>query len=659
MPFEIAAQRISTRPACSVILMCGLLAGCSTGEANSPADGLTSSTSLAVSQASGVLTIRDSTLGIGDTATIFFDGRALPSNVRRAAVSLQSSDSTILSIAPGGIAKGLRQGVANITARSLSGRWSLQVSIATASPSPTPPAPPAAPPQAPTPEPPAGALPTFVAPQLPQQQVGAVNATFRSTRVRRIAAGDVVGLQNALNTAVAGDEIVLADRGVYRGTFVLPRRADAGMVVVRSETVPTPEGSRVTPARAASHATLVATSVYPSLTTGTGAQGWRVIAVSFRVADGNGDNYGIVRLGTGAETALSQFPRDIVLDRVLVSGNTSGSTSRCVALNGAGLAVINSWLAECHAVDRDAQAIGGWTGTGPYLIENNYLEGSGQAIMFGGSDPLISGVVPADITVRRNHLFRPLTWARKWLVKAAFELKSAERLLFEGNVIENQWSDGQIGFAILLKSASQDNRAPWSIVRDITIRNNAIRNARNGANVLARESATVQPARRILFQNNSFESVGRDPINGGGGIFFQSVGEHEDVTVLQNTFYGTDATMAVSFDMAPARRMLVVNNVFAATTYGVKGSGYSEGNETLKYYAPTGPFRNNILPSRPAAAYPMGNAFPATLPRTAFIDPANGNFGLKSQAGLALFDATRTGVDGASVLAAIAGVIVR
>ena len=50
-------------------------------------------------------------------------------------------------------------------------------------------------------------------------------------------------------------------------------------------------------------------------------------------------------------------------------------------------AVIDSYLSEAHVVGFDSQAICGVNGPGPFKIVNNYLEGSGENVMFGGADP--------------------------------------------------------------------------------------------------------------------------------------------------------------------------------------------------------------------------------------------------------------------------------
>ncbi len=46
----------------------------------------------------------------------------------------------------------------------------------------------------------------------------------------------------------------------------------------------------------------------------------------------------------------------------------------------------------------------------PYRIINNFLEGAGENILFGGVDPAIANLVPSDIEVSRNHIYKPVAW---------------------------------------------------------------------------------------------------------------------------------------------------------------------------------------------------------------------------------------------------------
>src|SRR5260370_39577431 len=60
----------------------------------------------------------------------------------------------------------------------------------------------------------------------------------------------------------------------------------------------------------------------------------------------------------------------------------------------------------------DAQTLGSTGGNnpgGPYKIENNFLEASGENILFGGGGATRT---PSDIEIRRNHLFKPMIWKR-------------------------------------------------------------------------------------------------------------------------------------------------------------------------------------------------------------------------------------------------------
>ena len=104
------------------------------------------------------------------------------------------------------------------------------------------------------------------------------------------------------------------------------------------------------------------------------------------------------------------MPHHLVLDRSYVHGTAALDLKRCIALNSAMSAVVDSWLTECHSNDGDSQAVLGYNGAGPFRIENNYLAAGTRSMMFGGGDPGITGLVPSDIEMRHNHITRPLAW---------------------------------------------------------------------------------------------------------------------------------------------------------------------------------------------------------------------------------------------------------
>ena len=132
-------------------------------------------------------------------------------------------------------------------------------------------------------------------------------------------------------------------------------------------------------------------------------------------------------------------------------------------------------FSDIKAVGQDTQAIGGWNGPGDYLIENNYLEATGENIAFGGADPAILGLTPTHIVIRGNTIEKPLSWrGSAWQVKNLFELKNARDVTVEQNLFQRNWLSAQSGFAIVLTGRNQDGGCPWCQVENVRLRRQAI-----------------------------------------------------------------------------------------------------------------------------------------------------------------------------------------
>ncbi len=668
----------SSRTTLAALLACPALVGCASDliapENAGRANASVVPTQRAASSGPVTISLSDSSLNVGDTVRVVVVARNIRTNrdvTHEMKFVYQSADTALASVDRRGLITAKSKGVTKIYVRSLLGAASVALSIGiptvatldTAVVASSP----AVPDTQPSPVVPVvpqelGAAPPFNAPMLPAASVS-VTVPRVTGRTIRVPAGDAAALQAALNAAVGGDEVVLPAGSEYVGGFTLPKHTGTGDVTVRGEGLTTPEGARLTPAAATSLPRIVTPSVDAAIETASGAHNWHLMGLSISLRPGAVDNYGIVRLGTGSERALTEFVSDIVLDRVMISGGETGNTSRCVGFNGNALAVVNSWLADCHAKGRDAQAIGGWTGLGPFLIENNHLEGSGQNIMFGGADPAIANVTPSDITIRGNHLYKPLSWgAGRWTVKAAFELKHARRVLFEGNVIENHWADAQVGFAILFQTVNQDGGAPWSRIQDVTVRNNIVKNSTSGFNLLSRMRINGvlpdEPMKRVLMRNNLFLNVGRDPISGAGGRMLQLMSDHEDVTIMQNTWFGAHANNAIMFDAEPSKRLTLFNNVFGDTEYGVMGSGFGEGAASITQFAPGALIEGNAFVGRMERLYPTRNSFPSAIDAAAFVSTGS-DYTLRASVPFSSNATTVVGVNGVALAVAIANTVSR
>jgi hypothetical protein len=230
----------------------------------------------------------------------------------------------------------------------------------------------------------------------------------RQLTVIRVAKGD--NLQAAIEAARPGDIVLLAAGARFSGNFVLPAHAaDAqAFITIRtdSDALP-PAGARISPHASGTLAVLQSDNGDPALRTAPGAHHWRLENLEF--GPSRAGNGAIIEFGASAQRR-DQVPHDLVLDRVYVHGDPATGQKRAIALNSAATEIRNSYLSDIKGVGLDTQAIAGWNGPGPYVIENNYIEAAGENILFGGADPSIPDLVPTDILIRRNHITRPRSW---------------------------------------------------------------------------------------------------------------------------------------------------------------------------------------------------------------------------------------------------------
>jgi hypothetical protein len=498
----------------------------------------------------------------------------------------------------------------------------------------------------------AQAAPPAAGPGDPEMPRVLLNTTFPATNGRTLSVNAGDNLQAALNDAAPGDTIVLQAGATFTapsGGFVLPFKSNANnqWIVIRSSNLSAlPAGGRVHSSQASAMAKIVSADVSPAILTAAGANYWWLSGLEITITDaslaiastpGATTNYGLVRLGSDAESDANNLASDVVIDRCYIHGQPTKNVRRGVALNSRRTAIVDSYFADFHEIGSDSQAIAGWNGPGPFKIVNNYLEGAGENIMFGGADPAIPNLVPSDIEFRRNHLAKPRSWLPAdssfagfaWSVKNIFELKNARRVLVDGNVLENNWVSGQNGFAILFTVRNQDGGSPWSTVEDVIFTNNVLRHTSSAINILGRDYTYPSgQARRLKIKNNVFEDISDTPW-GGAGRFLQ-VTDTVDVKVENNTIFHTgNLIMGYTNLSTPSNTSFVYrNNISAHNSYGVIGDGTVRGMETLNTYFPGAVFVGNILAGGLADVYPAGNYFPATLDGVVFVNRWGGDYRL-------------------------------
>jgi hypothetical protein len=435
-------------------------------------------------------------------------------------------------------------------------------------------------------------------------------------------------VQQAVDAAQPGDTIVLAAGATYKGPITLPVKNGAGWIVIRSSAADElAVGRRVGPGDAAKMARIVGgDGSVPAIRTVDGAHHYRLVGLELTVPPGS-YNLGLVRFGTGQETSDAQFPHHLIVDRCYVHGDPRTGGKRGVQANARYVAVIDSYMTDWKSTSQETQAIAGWNGPGPFKIVNNHVEASGINVLFGGADPTVPNLVPADIEVRRNTFTKPLAWrTEKWSAKNLFELKNARRVVIDGNLFEHSWADAQEGFAILFSPRNQDGKSPWTVVEDVTFTNNIVRGAASGVKISGRDaSAPSAQTRRILVRNNLFEDIEARTWGGAGRWLLIYNGTH-GVAIEQNTALATGGVMLA--DPPPHTGFVFRNNVTLHGDYGIKGSGLGAGEDTLRAVFPDARVDGNVFIGRDVARYPAGNRAVGSLKEVGFVNPERGDWRL-------------------------------
>jgi hypothetical protein len=491
------------------------------------------------------------------------------------------------------------------------------------------------------------------APEAPREYVDTRYVPATGHTIKVPAGAD---LQAAVDKAQPGDTLVLQAGAVYTGPITLkPKQGDGWITLESSDLKQLPQqGTRVAPTDAA-HMPKVEASYESVIRTAPSAGHYRLVGLEVRPGpprstgvkkaldwvrgnpqDGTGAKSAFLEnlmvFGSSANDTLDSLPDHIIIDRCYLHGDPVIGARRGIAMNARSGAVVDSYIADIKKAGEDAQAISGWNGPGPYKIVDDYLEAAGENMMFGGQDPSIKGLVPSDIEVRGNHFAKKLAWksgepgyqGSNWQVKNIFELKNAQRVIVEGNLLEYNWAQAQNGYSILFTVRDQDGSAPWSVVQDVTFRDNVIRHVANGVNILGQDDDhTSQQAQRILIANNLFEDVGGP---WGSGNLLQMDNGSADVTFTHNTALQTGTL--VYGDGKPDSGFIYTDNIAFQNQYGVIGTDHAPGLSSINAFFPGASLRRNAIVGASSSLYPSDNFFPRSLTAVGFTGADGHNYRL-------------------------------
>jgi hypothetical protein len=356
----------------------------------------------------------------------------------------------------------------------------------------------------------------------------------------------------------------------------------------------------------------------------------------------------------------AEHSNHIILDRNWVHPPEGSEIGKGVGFPAGAhtIAVVNSYISGMNCVARagkctDATAIGGGGGdepTGTFKIYNNFVEASGENILFGGAPATVS---PTDIEIRRNHLFKPLTWkegepgytptasGHPFIVKNNFEVKNAQRVLFEANLLEGSWGGfSQTGFSILLTPKNQANKCPDCRVTDVTIRYCRIRNVANVfqiSNGLSDAGGASADGGRYSIHDLVADGVhGKD--YGGGGAFLLMIVRRpplHDLQIDHVTAFFPGPIAAIYNTEGKLPNFAMTNNVFHAAgrqrpPFSSAGGGpascatrpQTQGPEAvLKECFSTYKFEKNLIIGDTRGRWPAGTITASSLQEAGIRDP--------------------------------------
>ena len=526
--------------------------------------------------------------------------------------------------------------------------------------------------------------------QLPAtyMQSALANTPTPGTTIPVVAGGN---LQTALTNANCGDTIELAAGATFSGQFMLPAKPcdDQHWITIRTSAPDSslpPEGTRMTPCysgvpslpgrpafNCSNPQNLLAKVVFTQ-TAGSGpfqlasgANHYRFLGLEISRAAGTGMIGQLISVSSGTAD-------HIIVDRVWMHGSPQDDTMVGFGMNRITYAaMVDSYATDFHCTSvtggcTDAHVISGGTSStsdGVYRITGNFLEASGENILFGGG---AATTTPADIEIRQNHFFKPMTWksgqpgfvggpsGNPFIVKNLLELKNAQRVLVEGNIFENSWGGfSQSGYAILLTPKNQamsatSNVCPICAVMDVTIRFNTISHVGAGislADVLSDNGGAALAGQRYSIHDVTIDDVSVSKYTGSGTLLMVFSGwpasSMNNVTVNHITGFPDPSARIMDLGNANSNPRMyafaMTNSILGQAQYPIWSTGGLTNCAfpnvpltSLTACFTSYSFTSNAIIATstvnyPPSKWPTGNYFPSNASAVQFVNFNGGNGG--------------------------------
>lgn len=482
-----------------------------------------------------------------------------------------------------------------------------------------------------------------------------------------VTAGDLV--QTVLNeitysTVLEFDQGItcnVPNTGVYNSGYTLTHHASPGgnYIVLRTKSVIAsdfpPFGTRTSPTLCTLCATFVSTVQESGCTTCEG----QIFLTDY--SNGGSQNYIIqnliltvdqtittgiwgVLLNFGANNALDYSSDNMVCDRCIIRGSSAVAvdTFQAVKISAIHAAITNSWIDHIWATSNYAQGIflepGG---TGPYNLDNNYIECACMTIYEEEDTGLLNSA--NDVTISHNSLYWPsaLVQANTFLLRQQIEMKGGHRVLIQGNLIDGCYIYANECPSVFLSGVN--NNVSNDGVSDVNMNYNLVRNVATFFDCMGVRPVGTNPnpmntvIQRVQVSNNWAYNLGYAnhfaPGAIGGGLVNSYIYHRpgcQDLTITQNTLGFSDShdTGITNYDFIPVIYMLgggaTLASGFTHTNnieYMNVGSSYNGG----RIFADD-PTTNASYPKLPAIIFngPSDTHSPASILNSYAVTTTNG-----------------------------------
>lgn len=299
---------------------------------------------------------------------------------------------------------------------------------------------------------------------------------------------------------------------------------------------------------------------YPAVTSG-GANHLTINGVNYGIAThdpASSDTTLTLATSAGVQAAVAFS----MTNAATAYANGCGDDMRGIQANGDYISIEWNYFEKIHWNSNESHAISIGFSNGPVKIAHNWVEPGSGGIFAGGGPVDQRGGPFSDVEIRGNYVGRDLAWRDlsasagksphppfgcgplvlpasnntcpfNWAIKNLLELKVGHRVLLDGNILENNWADGQSGYAILITPRACSGGStcgiydttglPVTAIDNFRLSNNWIRNSPQGVQMSTRSLAPgdggglSQPNTNVDYINILFSNINDDAQFGGVG----------------------------------------------------------------------------------------------------------------------------------------------